>query len=60
MLAGWINKFRIFASRANLALDKASLVVMASLELHNFLRLKSRECYTLKGPSDEIQSNKSK
>ena len=54
----WIKKFWIFANWAILTRDKASVVVMAILALHN-LRLKTRDSNTPKGSVDEIQSNRS-
>ena len=42
---------------ANLTQDKALMVVIVTLALHNLLRFKSRDSYTPKGPVDEIQRN---
>ena len=38
MLGIWINKFKIFASRASSAPDKALIIVMAALAFRNLLR----------------------
>ena len=59
MFGIWINRFRIFASRATVTPDKASHVIMATFRLKNLLRLKSRDSYTPKGSVDEIQCNES-
>ena len=59
MFGLWINRFSIFATRAaTLAPDIGSVVVMV-FALHNLLRSKSRDSYTLKGSDDKIQSNRS-
>ena len=50
-----IKKFEIFSSMDPLTQDKASVVVMATLALCNFLRLKWRDSYTPKGSADELQ-----
>ena len=49
----WINRFRLFATRASLTPEKAETVVMASLALHNMLRTKSSESYTPGGFIDQ-------
>ena len=53
----WINRFRMLPNWAALTPYKALVVVMATLVLHNLLRLKWRHGYTPKGSVDEIQSN---
>ena len=53
----WIDRFRIFANRAKFTPDKALVVAMATLKLHNLLRSNPRDSYTPKGSVDEIQSN---
>ena len=40
----WINRFRIFAKRANLTPDKASVVAMAAPAKYNLLRFKASFC----------------
>lgn len=42
---------------ANLTQDKALVVAIVTLALHNLLRFKLRDSYTPKGPADEIQRN---
>ena len=49
----WINRFRLFATRASLTPEKAETVVMASLALHNMLHTKSSESYTPGGFIDQ-------
>ena len=50
-----VNRFRMFAKRVALTLDKALVAVMALLSSHNLLSLKSRDSYTVNGSVDEIQ-----
>ena len=38
-----VNRFRMFAKRATLTLDKALVAVMVLLSSHNLLSLKSRD-----------------
>ena len=42
----WSNRFRLFSTRPLLTPDKAVIAIMASLALHNMLRIKSSESYT--------------
>ena len=42
----WINRFRLFASKATLKPDKVEIVVLASLVLQNMLPTVSRASYT--------------
>lgn len=53
----WIDRYKIFADRPELTPDKASVVVMTTLKLHNLLRSNLRGSYTPKGSVDEIKSN---
>ena len=43
----WINRFRLFASKATLKPGKVEIVVLASLVLHTMLRTLSRASHTL-------------
>ena len=49
------NRFRVFSVRNNLNENNISIVVLASLSLHNFFHEKSRDTYTPPGFTDEIQ-----
>ena len=53
----WINRFRIFTNMSNLVGNRASVVLMATLVLHNLLIFKPRDSYTSEDYVDEIQSN---
>ena len=57
MIGIWINRFRVFVNRANLTLNKTSVVVIPLLAFHILLRFKLRDNYTPEGSVDEIQSN---
>ena len=50
-----VNRFRVFSVRNNLNENNVSIVVLASLSLHNLLRERSRDTYTPPGFTDEIQ-----
>ena len=56
----WINRFRIFTNMSNLVGNRASMVLMTTLVLHNLLIFKPRDSYTSKDYVDEIQSNRLK
>ena len=45
----------MFSVRNNLNENNVSIVVLASLSLHNLLRERSRDTYTPRGFTDEIQ-----
>lgn len=49
----WVNRFRVFTTKMCLHPDKAALITLASLVLHNMLRDQSRESYTPDGFVDE-------
>ena len=51
-----IDRFRIFGIRATLT--PARLVIIVTLELHNFLRLKPSDSDRFKDCLNEIQSNR--
>ena len=53
----WVHRFRLFSVRNNLNENNVSIVVLASLVLHNLLREKSAESYTPTGFTDEIDCN---
>ena len=50
-----VNRFRVFSVPNNLNENNVSIVVFASLSLHNLLCERSRDAYTLPGFTDEIQ-----
>ena len=50
-----VNRFRVFSVRNNLNENNVSIVVLASLSLHNLLRERSRDTYAPPGLTDEIQ-----
>lgn len=47
--------WRIFVNKATSAPDKASVVLMDALALHNLMRLKSRHNYAPKCSADESE-----
>ena len=50
-----VNRFRVFSVRNNLNKNNVSIVVLASISLHNLLRERSRDTYTPPDFTDEIQ-----
>ena len=50
--------WRIFVNKATSAPDKASVVLIDALALHNLMRLKSRHNYAPEGSADETEINK--
>ena len=50
--------FRIFSTKINMHPDRGTSVILASLVLHNMLRIKSSVSYTRKGFADEIQGDR--
>ena len=50
-----VKRFRVFSVQNNLNENNVSIVVLASLSLHNLLRERSRDTYTPPGFTDEIQ-----
>ena len=50
----WSNRFRVFNTRLCLAPEKATMVALASIVLHNMLREKSKDSYTPGSFADEI------
>ena len=53
----WVNRFRLFATKASLSVEKVDTVIMASLALHNMLRTKSAQSYTPLGFIDQEDEN---
>ena len=49
-----INRFKKFDHMVTLTPDIASVLLMATIALHNLLSLKSRNNYTLKNPADPV------
>lgn len=45
----WVNRFRVFTTQMYLNPDKATIITLAALVLHNMLRQLSRESYTPDG-----------
>ena len=53
----WVNRFRVFYSRMCISPEKATYVTLATIALHNMLRIKSRDSYTPPGYIDELSNN---
>ncbi|XP_057317786.1 uncharacterized protein LOC130662861 [Hydractinia symbiolongicarpus] len=45
----WVNRFRVFSTKLMLSPEKATIITLASLVLHNMLRDLSKESYTPQG-----------
>ena len=52
----WANRFRLFLGRCNLSPDKACVITLASLALHNMLCTKSSNSYIPLGFIDTIMA----
>lgn len=51
------NRFRIFCTKINLHPDKATIITMSALVLHNMLRELSKDSYTPEGFIDQIDES---
>ena len=53
----WVSRFRVFLTTMALSPDKATIITLASIVLHNLLRQTSRHSYTPEGYTDTFEED---